>query len=208
MGPGSHALSANALPLLIAKYRRDSPEVPISFRIKSSDVIERLVVEAEIDIALITNEPTSPLLRPAVFRRENMVIVVSRHHPLAQKKHLTMAEFAAGPLIIRERKKSSSRTLLNQIVERGLRPEITMICDSAGAVKNAALAGLGIGVIFEDHVTHEIKSGELREVSVKGLKACRFASYVIYHAQRQLSVAAQSFLDLLRRSQRDREPPL
>ena len=199
---GSHALSAWALPMLIARYRRANPEVPISFRIKSSSVVERLVLESEIDIALITHDPTSPLLKPEVFRRENMVIVVSRHHSLAQKKELTVSEFAAGPLIIRERKKSSSRALLDQVVQRGLRPEIAMICDSATAVKNAALAGLGIGIIFQDHVTHEIKSGELRKLSVKGLTTGGFDSYIIYHAQRQLSVAAQRFLDLLHQSQR------
>ena len=200
---GSHALSASALPMLIARYKRENPKIPISFRIKSSPVVERLVLESEIEIALITHDPKSPLLKAEVFRRENMVIVVSRHHPLARKKELSVAEFAAVPLIIRERKKSSSRSLLDQVVQKGLRPQITMICDSASAVRNAALAGLGLGIIFQDHVTHEIKSGELRKLRVKGLKTTCFESYIIYHAQKRLSVAAEKFLDLVHQSQRE-----
>ena len=200
---GSHALSAWALPSLIAKYKRKYPHVQISLRTKSSPVIERLVLESEIDLGLVTNPPSSPLLRLEPYRRETMVIAVSRHHALAHKRELTLKELAQGPLIIRERKQSSSRKFLDQLEQLAYEPNILMICDSASAVKNAVLGGLGIGIIYRDHVKREMKNGDLKALKVKGLKKVRFQSFIIYRKDKQFSHPAQDFYDMLCESRRD-----
>jgi DNA-binding transcriptional LysR family regulator len=204
---GCHALSAWVLPTLIAKYKHKNPNAQISLRTKSSPVIERLVLESEVDIALVTNPPSSSLLRVEPYRDETMVFVVSQHHALANNRHLSLIELAQGPLIIRERKKSLSRKLLDQLELQGYQPNILMICDSAYAVKNAVLAGLGIGIIYRDHVRHEIKNGALGTVKVHGLKKVHIQSFIIYRADKMFTRSTQDFYNLLKDSHNEEHAP-
>jgi DNA-binding transcriptional LysR family regulator len=116
---------------------------------------------------------------------------------LAQKNQLSVKELAQGPLIIRERKKSSSRQILSQLELAGYEPNILMISDSAYAAKNAVLAGLGIGLLYKDHVTHEIKQGALKVLKVQGLNKVRIPSFIISRADSPFSRSAKDFYSLM-----------
>ena len=176
---GCHALSASVLPTLLARYKRNHPGVKVSLTTKSSAVIEQLVIDGKIDVGIITNPTHSSFLTITPYRRETMVITVASRHALARKKELTLSELAKGPLIIRERKKSTSREILDQLEEKGYELNILMICDSAQPVKYATMMGQGIGIIYKDHVAREIRNGELKVLKVNGLKRSRFQSYII-----------------------------
>jgi DNA-binding transcriptional LysR family regulator len=199
---GSHVFSNSLLTTLVATYKQGRPDVHIGLRTKSSGVIEQLVLNAEVDIGLITNPSYSADLILEPFRQETMVVVVAPDHPLARKKQLTLAELAQGPLIIRERKKSASRRILQQMAQLGLRPNIFMTCDSAQTVKAAVMRGLGLGILYQDHARHEIRAGHMKLVTIQGLKKVNVQSFIVYKKiGAPLGDAARDFLELLRRSQ-------
>jgi DNA-binding transcriptional LysR family regulator len=203
---GSHSLSTWILPRLIAKYKLANPQVKVSLRTKTSAVIERLVVELKVDIAVITNSPSSSLLTVEPYRQEHMVIAISRHHALAQKGLLTPAEFAQCPLIIRDRRNTSSRKFLAQLDKQCYQPNILMTCDSALGVQNAVRAGLGIGILSRENVKHEIKNGELKILKVNGLQEPYLQSFIIYRADREFSRFTRDFHELVQDSRNKQRP--
>jgi DNA-binding transcriptional LysR family regulator len=68
-------------PSLLARFKE--PHTQIIFRTKSSRGIEKLVLQSQAEIGVITNPSNSRLLRLLPCREENIVVVVSAKHPLA-----------------------------------------------------------------------------------------------------------------------------
>jgi DNA-binding transcriptional LysR family regulator len=196
---GSHVLSASILSSVLTTFKSTRPNLQLDFRTKSSPFIERLVVNNQVYLGLITNATSSSQLIVEPFRQEEMVVIISRRHPLAGKRDLRISELARGPLIIRGRKKSSSQLILKEVEQQGYRLNIFMKCDSAQAVKVAVARGLGLGLLYRSHVEQEIKTGELKVIEVPGLKKY-IQSFIIYKAEKPLLPIAQELLELLRKS--------
>lgn len=195
---GSHVLSASVLAPVVATFKTRYPDVEIEFRTKSGPFIERLVLAEKVDLGLVTNLSFSPLLIVEPFRYEEMVVIVSKQNALSKKRKLTMAELAQAPLIVRTRRNSSpSRQIMGELEQHGFEFNVLMKCDSAQGVKAAVAKGLGIGLLYRSHVEQEIRTGELKVLTVTGLKT-QVQSSIIYKAERPISSAAHEFLKLLR----------
>jgi DNA-binding transcriptional LysR family regulator len=196
---GSHVLSASILVNLLVTFKSRRPDVQVHFRTKSSPFIERLVANDKVDLGLITNATSNSQLIVEPFRQEEMVVIVSRQHPLARQHSLTLRELARGPLIIRGRNKSSSQQILDDVRQQGFQLNIFMKCDSAQGVKVAVARGLGLGLLYRSHIEQEIKTGELKIIQVPDLKKY-IQSFIIYKAGKTLLPATQELLELLRQS--------
>jgi DNA-binding transcriptional LysR family regulator len=201
---GSHVLSASILAPIVATFKTRYPDVQIEFRTKSSQFVERLVLAEKVDLGLVTNVSSSPLLIVEPFRYEEMVIIVSKQHALSKKRQLTMAELAQASLIVRTRRNSSpSKQILGELEQHGFELNVLMKCDSAQGVKVAVAKGLGVGLLYRSHVEQEVRRGELKVLNVPGLTK-RIQSFIIYKAEKPISPTAR---DLLRQS-REANPTL
>jgi len=199
---GSHMLSAAVLAPALVAFKKTHPNVSVILRTKSSPGIERLVSASEIEIGLITQPQSSGGLVLEPFRRERMVIIVAPKHALARKPEISMAEFAQAAVIIRERQKSASRQLLDQVESQGFRLHNLMRFDTANAVKFAVMSGLGLGLIYREHVQNEIKTGRLKVIKVHGLKEKSVQSFIVYKPALPLTPIVVEFLEILHRRNR------
>ena len=196
---GSHVLSASVLAPIVAKFKTRYPDVEIEFRTKSGPFIERLVLSEKIDVGLVVNVSSPSLLIVEPFRYQEMVVIVPKQNALSKKRKLTMAELAQAPLIVRTRRNSTSKQILGEVEQHGFELNVLMKCDSAQGVKVAVAQGLGVGLLYRNHVEQEIRRGELKVLNVPALKM-HIQSFIIYKAGKPLSPAAQAFLELLRQS--------
>ena len=202
---GSHVPSKSVLPFCLAAFKQNHPRVQISLHTKSSRSIEKLVLNSELEIAIITHSSRTPELRYVPFRQERIVLFVSARHPLARKKDLTLSEIAAEALIVHRgiRRGTGEITLdiLKHIENRGHRPNILMECSSGEAVKAAVMRGAGIGILMQGHLLDEMRRDEVKILKISDVNDLRIPSFVIYQKDKVLSKYAQEFLDLLKRSE-------
>jgi DNA-binding transcriptional LysR family regulator len=203
---GSHVPSKSVLPLCLAAFKKNHPLVQITLQTKSSRSIETLVLNSELEIAIITHSSNFSELHYEPFRQEPVVFFVSARHPLASKKELTLAEIANESLIvhrgIRRGTGEITSDILKQIEEQGKEPNILMECSSGEAVMAAVIRGVGIGILMQAHLNDEIRRGEVKILQVSDINDLRITSFVIYQKDKALSVAAREFLDVLKRSAR------
>ena len=203
---GSHVPSKSVLPLCLAAFKLKHPLVRIELQTKTSRSIENLVLNGELEIAVITHPSNFSHLHYVPLRQEEVVLFVSTRHPLAGKKDLSLAEIAATPLIVHRgiRRGTGEFTLdiIKQLEEQVHKPNILMECNSGDAVKAAVLKGAGIGILMQTHIENEIRSGEIQLVKIPDSKEMRVTSFVISQKDKTLSDNAQQFLDLLKRSSR------
>lgn len=196
---GSHSPSASFLPLVASAFRKTHLDTKLTLRTHNSDVLEQMVINSEIEIAVVTNSSGSPRLFYERCRQEELVLFASLDHPLAKAKDLSLADLASAPLVVfRRGRLNAFGKILARIERAGLNLNIAMYCESSDAVKAAVKAGMGVGVVYRDLAQNEINRKEVKVLQVRGL-VMRSQSYIIYPKDRPLSVNAQEFLNLVRR---------
>ena len=196
---GTYGPSALLLPSVMAIFQRNYPHVELELRSANRPYMERLVLSSQVDIALVTGRPKSSNLIIEPYRKEKLVAFVARHHALASRRDLSLADFARVPLVIHGRKNSSNTvmSLLRDLQRQGLEPTVAVRCESPDAVKTAVREKVGMGILYQDTVRHDLAKGEFISVRLSGLKL-EGESFVIWHRDKPLSAAALGFLALLR----------
>jgi len=195
---GTYGPSALLLPSLMAIFQRNYPNVELELRSANRPYMERLVLSSEVDIALVTGRPTSSNLIVEPYRKEKLVAFVARNHAVANKRELSLVDFARVPLVIHGRKNSSNTIVrtLRDLQRKGLDPVVAVRCESPDAVKTAVRKKIGIGILYQDAVRHEFGKREFINVKLRGLKL-EGESFVIWHRDKSPSAAALGFLRLL-----------
>ena len=138
-------------------------------------------------------------LHSITVARDRLVVVVSPAHPWARRRRpLTVAEFAATPLLVRE-PGSGTRTTLDLALQEYERAAPLLELGSAAAIRTSVLGGVGPAVMSTLAVADQLQSGELRVVEVDGLDLPRSLRAVWRPQQRQRDDPARDLVRMIRR---------
>jgi len=196
---GSCSPSIDLLPSLLALFRKSHPHVRMSLRTDNSGAIERMIINDEVDIAVINKVPTNHLLAIEPYRREPLVAFVLPNSTEARKTNFTWEDFATAQIVIRSpiRGQGAADQFLKALKQRGFTPNIAMRCDSPDAVKSAVKMKIGVGILFQEAIAYELNKGEFKLIKLPPGDICG-ESFIVYRKGRPLSKAIQDFLKLLR----------
>ena len=89
------------------------------------------------------------------YIEDEIVLVAAPSHPIAQLSSLTAQQVVREGLIVREVGSATRQTAERHLESLGVSPEIALELGSNEAVKQAAAAGGGIGVVSRLGVTAE-----------------------------------------------------
>ena len=119
-----------------------------------------------------------------------------RHHPLARKSRLALADLA-GESFLTRKSGSGTRGLMEQLFEAAhIRPTIGMAMSSNETIKQAVIAGLGIAFISAHTVATELDERRLVTLNVEGLPVLR-QWFVLSSKDKVLLPPAQAMLDFV-----------
>src|SRR4030095_8096331 len=104
---GTDSASAVLLPSVLADFRRRHPTAELEMSARTSDHLERMVSNAQLDLALTLRQPRSSSLAYEPLRREKIAMFAPSNHPLARRNELQLAGGLAEPLITRGRRGGS-----------------------------------------------------------------------------------------------------
>lgn len=182
------------VPRLLGTFRRKHPEIELALHITNQEGVLARLAKNQDDL-YFTGRPPSDLdieLRPIL---ENpLVVVAPSNHPLAGKTNIALKELTTEPFIFREAGSGTRAVVENFLAENRVAVDVVIELSSNEAIKQAIAGGLGISVLSQHSLDLETQNGLLTILNVEGFPIQRHW-YVIYPAGKQLSVAAQAFLD-------------
>ena len=182
------------VPRLLGTFRRKHPEIELALHITNQEGVLARLARNQDDL-YFTGRPPSDLdieLRPIL---ENpLVVVAPSNHPLAGKTNIALKELATEPFIFREAGSGTRAVVEHFLVENRVAVDVVIELSSNEAIKQAIAGGLGISVLSQHSLDLEAQNGLLTILNVEGFPIQRHW-YVIYPTGKQLSVAAQTFLD-------------
>ncbi len=193
------------LPELLAHFWQ-SQGVEIAYKIPATEVtvantgeiIEKLV-NFEVDIGLIEGVCHRSELQVTSWIEDELLLVVSPKHPLAQKMNNQIVELNAlhaENWLLREVGSGTREAL-----EHALLPHIRQLKSSIQfndheAIKQAAVAGLGIACLSKFMVKDTLATNKLMVVRTNiGTIKRKFS--ILTHHQKQITVGMQGFINNL-----------
>jgi DNA-binding transcriptional LysR family regulator len=197
---GTYGPASRILPSLLTVFKKNHPQVDVTLRANSGGIIHQQILHGDLEIGVCSRAPSpSSMLYSEPYIPMKLVAFVTKSHPVAKKKELTLSDLEHVPLIVRMDNdlQSTTHTVLNALRKQGYKLNIAMRCESPEAVQIAVTQNLGIGLLYEDAVRAAIERGSFKIVQIRGLEI-ESQTYVVYHNERSLSPNAEEFLKLLR----------
>lgn len=191
------------LPDILAEFQKRYPLVHISiYRNFSHKILQRLE-EGSLDLGIVTLPVKSPNLKMHVINRDRLRFMVSAKNPLAQRNRVTLDEIAAAPLIFP--KTGYTRQVLDKLFRpHRSRLRVSMELPSIGMIKTFVAADVGISIISESFARDQVRSGEVKLLTVDGVDLWRELA-LVYRRDRSLPRAVQSLIGMIRESRKPTE---
>jgi LysR family transcriptional regulator, cyn operon transcriptional activator len=161
------------LPDILRDYLAANPEVHLSVQVAPSrDLAEDLLMNRS-EFAVLTLPYEHPRLETLSLCNDPLILCAGASHPFSTRRSVTMQHVVKEPLILFHSDSVSRRLVDEKFAEAGLAPRVVMAMRSPEAMRKLVEAGVGISFLPSITVRDALKSGELREVPVKGVNLSR-----------------------------------
>lgn len=184
------------VPRLIALFRRSYPEIELRITVSNRETLIRLLHNNEIDLAVMGRPPQEMDVASFPLARHPHVIIASPDHPLATRCKIKPAELNGETFLLREEGSGTRLAMENFFAAEQVEPKRGMVMGSNETIKQAVIAGLGLGFISLHTLALELKAGELAVLDVKGMPLMR-TWYAAHLRSKNLSPATAAFKDFL-----------
>ncbi len=192
----SDTLSTHVLVPILSAFAQQYPTLELTVHNKTSLQIMQLTLSSDLDCGLITLPCSEPGLSvEPLFEYREMAVVCSSH-PLAKQSGVALDQLAQHRLLLLERSTKSRMLLEQEFLAAGTDPCATMEVGSVQMQKAFAQIGLGVGIVPEYSLADELRADTLCALNVADLPARQIG--LITRSARVLSLAARTFIDILR----------
>ena len=187
------------LPVAIGRFLVHYPGVRVEMKISNTRSIVSQILQRELDLGMIGSplENRGEDLETFTYVEDEIVLVTSPSHPLAKRHPATLDEVIGEGIVIREEGSATRKTAEEGFAQLGVRPRIALELGSNQAVKIAAQAGVGVGVVSRFGIAAEVRAGLLSVLDVKGWSCTR--PLTVVYLRDHLSPAQRAFLDVLKK---------
>lgn len=153
------------LPLIVGEFSRHYPRASALLQVGNTLQIELAVESGECDLGLIEGPGHLTTLTVTPWKRDELVVIAGKGHPLAETRTVSQTELEQVSWIMRE-KGSGTREIFEAAMARlGVGYTLSMELGHTEAIKKAVEAGLGIGCLSRMAVQRELEQGWLVEVA-------------------------------------------
>ena len=188
------------LPALLAAYVQRYPGITVTLDISNTRGVIAGMHDRAWDLGLAANVPDRPPLRRQPYCRDSLILIVPPRHRLASRGTVPLAELGGESWVLRE-PGSASRQAIEQALRAHHVPwQERLTLPNQEAVKQAVMAGVGIGMVSRLAVTPAERQGMLRIVAIADVRVERQIS-VVQRTDARLPATAQAFLHVLSQQQ-------
>jgi DNA-binding transcriptional LysR family regulator len=148
VGLGGHQLTSMLPPALVSFHAR-FPKICVDIVNATTPQLLQMLKLRQLDLAVVNFPVQSRELRSLLLFTEEMVLIVPKTHPLAEKHSIGPAELSNIPLVLYDQSTSTRPRLDSFFRENQIVPQIILELSSVGAMKHMVEAGLGAAIIPE-----------------------------------------------------------
>lgn len=183
------------MPGYVGNFKALYPQTEVYVTIDSSDIIEKKILQNELDFALIEGIVHLDSIICETYMDDELVIICSLDHPFCKNKAVTVEQFISEPFLLREKGSGTRELFDNVLASLGYSVIPAWESTSTLALINAVINGLGLSVLPRMLVKDSINEGRIAAVQIEGLKFNRKFN-IIYHKNKFLTASAKAFIEM------------
>lgn len=177
---------------LLAEFRTRHPGVDIQISIGNREQLVSMLQNSEVDIAVMGRPPKELQTRAEPFAAHPHVFVSAVDHPLAQRGALSVEDLRPYDFIVREKGAGTRAAMEKFFEDTHVEPRLKIQLHSNEIIKQAVMAGLGLGFLSLHTIGLELEHNLIRMLDVQGAPVVR-AWNVVHTQSKMLSPAAEAF---------------
>jgi DNA-binding transcriptional LysR family regulator len=190
---GIVSTTAYFVPRLLARFHEKHPGVDVKLRVVNSrQQLLALMNAAEVDLMVLAQPLAGISSHAEVFAANPLVFVCPPRHPLLKRASLSANALNERPLIVREQGSRTRAVLETFLLAHKCTPQITMEIPSVEMIKQAVMAGLGLGFLSLQTVGLELRHGLLKVLAIADTPVMDVWN-IVHLQSRVLSPAAEAF---------------
>jgi len=189
-------------PRLLALFLKSHPGLDLKLNVYNREQILEQLQNYSIDLGIMGRPPEGASLVGTPFAPNPLAIVAAPSHPLSLRNQISPEDLEKEAFIVREAGSGTRIAMDRYFADVGVTVNVVMEADSNETIKQAIMAGIGIGMLSLHTVRLEQAAGRLVTLRVAGLPLRR-QWFVVHTRQRRLTPAADEFLQFLLREADD-----
>ncbi len=138
----------NITPLLV-RFRQQHPRVRVAVSLGDSRQVVEQIASHESEVGMVLHAVDDPRFFSIPHRRQTLVIVAPRHHRLAHRGAVRLADLDGEEFVLREEGSTTRRVFLEALARAGVQIRYTLEMGSREAVREAVAQGLGLGIVAD-----------------------------------------------------------
>ncbi|MGG3884029.1 LysR family transcriptional regulator [Brevibacillus panacihumi] len=194
----NEVICAYRLPVVFRLFRSRYPGVRLIFRSVPNQELKQTLFEGTADVVFMLDEPIrSSGLAVEPLVEETFRLFAAPDHPLAQRTELELEDFH-GEVFLTNEKGCPYRTMFDRSFEKEGIDRITYLeFQSAEAIKQCAISGIGIAFLPEVVTEAEVERGELVALPWQ-IPDLHVHTQMLWHKDKWLSPIILSFIEAAR----------
>ncbi len=183
-------------PRLLVEFIGRHKDVALNFTVHNREELLAHMAANLTDLAVMVRPPQEADMVAEAFAPHPYVIVAPPGHALVGVADIRMDRLLREPFIVRERGSDTWHSMQDAFGARVDRLNIAMQIKSTETIKQAVMAGMGIGFLSAHTIARELRAGSLKMLDVRGFPLV-LNWYVVHRRQKRLPPVAQAFKEFL-----------
>ena len=176
---------------LLADFLAAHPALDLKLHIGNREKIIRLLQDNEADVAVMGRVPEEHALIAQPFAAHPLAFVAAPGHRLTDSGQLRPEALRYADFIVREKGSGTRAAFERFFAGARIEPRIRLEVDSNESLKQAVMAGLGLGFVSMQAIGPELRERRIAQLDIEGAPVMR--SWNVVHARsRLLSPAAEA----------------
>ena len=185
------------LPRLLVEFVGRHHGVTLNFTVHNREGLLAHLAANLTDLAIMARPPADDEMTSEPFAPHPYVIVAAPSHPLAGKAKIDRRRVLREPFVVREKGSDTWQSMGEAFGAHINEVEVALEIASTETLKQAVIAGLGIGYLSAHTVSQELRTKSLVVLDVRGFPHVQHW-YVVHRRHKRLPPVAVAFQEFLR----------
>jgi DNA-binding transcriptional LysR family regulator len=183
-------------PRLLVEFISRHDGVTLNFEVLNREQLLQHLDANQTDLAIMVRPPTDADVVSEAFAPHPYVFVAEPGHALARAHQVELKDVLAHPFVVRERGSDTFQSMREALGPAFERLHVALQIRSTETIKQAVMAGMGVGFLSAHTIAQELRAGSLAVLDVRGFPLM-LNWYVVQRRRKRLPPVAQAFKDFL-----------
>ncbi len=192
-----YSVGLHELPPKVREFMSKFPSAKIDLEYARTTRVLRDVLKGIVELGIITFPEPRRGLEIVPMASDRLVLITPPEHEFAKRKQISIEKLKEQDFVLFERDIPTRKATDKMMKNHGVSVKKVAEFDNIETIKRAVEVGFGLAIVPLPSVIDEEKNGQLSIVKLKEKNWDRPVA-VVYRSDRELTLAAKKFVNLLR----------